>query len=329
MEKPLKIRALSLFSGGLDSMLAVCVLRDQGIEVHAITFESPFFSSATPRASAAQLNLPLIVQDFTQDITGLIESPPHGFGSGMNPCIDCHTRMFKRAGEYMQAQGFHFLCTGEVLNERPMSQNRRSLGIVAQGSGYPELILRPLSARHLPESKPEQLGWVDRTRRLDLEGRSRKRQMELAAHYGIKSYPTPAGGCLLTDPGYSKRLRELKDHEGLDLRLIALLRTGRHFRLPGNIRVIAGRNQKDNEMLAAAATPEDAVLKTAGIAGPVVMVLNAPDEQAIQTAAAICARYSDLAPGQTCTVLVTRHGMTRQLESIIPANRETLPEWLI
>ena len=329
MEEPSKIRALSLFSGGLDSMLAVCVLRDQGIEVHAITFESPFFSSATPRASAAQLELPLIVKDFTHDITGLIESPPHGFGSGMNPCIDCHTRMFKRAGEYMKGNGFHFLCTGEVLNERPMSQNRRSLEVVAQGSGYPELILRPLSALHLPESKPEQLGWVDRTRLLNLEGRSRKRQMELAAHYGIKSYPTPAGGCLLTDPGYSKRLKELKSHEGLDLRLISLLRTGRHFRLPGNIRVIAGRNQKDNELLAAAATPEDTILKTVGIAGPVVMVLTSPDEQAIQTAAAICARYSDLAPGQTCTVLATRQGITQQLEHIGPADRDKVPEWMI
>jgi len=310
-------------------MLAVCVLRDQGIEVHGITFESPFFSAATPRASAAQLNLPLTVKDFTHDITELVENPPHGFGSGMNPCIDCHTRMFKRAGEHMTANGYHFLCTGEVLNERPMSQNRRSLDIVAQGSGYAPLILRPLSAQHLPETQPEQSGWVDRTRLLNLEGRSRKRQMELAAHYGIKHYPTPAGGCLLTDPGYSKRLKELKAHEGLDLRLVTLLRTGRHFRLPGNIRVIAGRNQKDNELLTAAAGPEDAVLKTDGIAGPIVLVMNSADEQTLQTAAAICARYSDLPAGQSCTVLVTRNGITRQMEHIEPADRDKVPEWMI
>jgi tRNA U34 2-thiouridine synthase MnmA/TrmU len=289
------IRALSLLSGGLDSRLAACVLREQGIEVHGVVFTSPFFGAAAARAAADQLGIPLHVLPFTDDILALVRNPPHGFGAGMNPCIDCHARMLKRAGAFMDAEGFHFLSTGEVLNERPMSQNRRSLEIVAQSSGYPDLVLRPLSARLLPETRPETLGWVDRNRLLALEGRSRKPQFELAERYGVRDYPQPAGGCLLTEPNFSARLRDLKAHEGLeDVRLIERLKIGRHFRLDERTRLVVGRNERDNEWLAAHADARDLVLSTVDVPGPTALLPACASPSLLRQAASICARYADV-----------------------------------
>jgi len=292
------VRALSLLSGGLDSRLAVCVLRDQDIEVHGAVFTSPFFGAAAAREAADQLGIPLHVLPFTEDILVLIAAPPHGFGAGMNPCIDCHARMLNRAGAFMEANGFDFLSTGEVLNERPMSQNRRSLETVAKASGYPDRIVRPLSARLLPETRPETLGWVDRNRLLAIEGRSRKPQFELAARYGIRDYPQPASGCLLTEPNFAARLRDLKAHEGLDdLRQIERLKVGRHFRLDERTKLIVGRNERDNEWLAAQARADDLVLSPVEVPGPTALLPAAATPMHVEKAAAICARYSDAPPG--------------------------------
>jgi tRNA U34 2-thiouridine synthase MnmA/TrmU len=305
MNKPSPVRALSLLSGGLDSRLATCVLRDQGIEVHGVVFESPFFSSAAARRASEQLGLPLHVIPFTEDIIGLVEHPPHGFGGEMNPCIDCHARMLRRAGALMEELGFHFLSTGEVLNQRPMSQNMASLALVARESGYADLIVRPMSARLLPETRPEREGWVDRSRLLDLQGRSRKPQMKMAERYGISDYPTPAGGCLLTEPNFAARLRDLKKHEGIrDLKAIELLRVGRHFRLGPRTKVIVGRNQQDNDWLESHAG-DDAVLAVDDVPGPTVLIHGEVPEGTLQAAASICARYAPRvanAPSATVTV---------------------------
>jgi len=308
------IRALSLLSGGLDSQLAVCVLREQGLEVAAVTFESPFFSADNARRAARQLDLPLQVIDFTDDIVALVRHPPHGFGAGLNPCIDCHARMLQRAGRLMQEQGFSFLSTGEVLNERPMSQTRASLATVARDSGFGEWILRPLSARRLPETRPEQLGWVDRSRLLALEGRSRRPQIELAARYGLRDYPTPAGGCLLTEPNFCRRLLDLRSHEGLDdARALRRLGLGRHFRLEPRVKLIVGRNREDNEALRAAAGPEDLVLSFQQTAGPTALLSARCSEETLRLAAAVCARYCDAPPGADVAVSATCGGHTRTL----------------
>lgn len=299
------IRALSLLSGGLDSQLAVCVLKAQGIDVHGIAFESPFFGAQAARDAAAQLGIALSVVDFTKDIVEILESPKHGFGSCMNPCIDCHTRMLNRAGGMLETLGCGFLSTGEVLNERPMSQNRTSLAVVAKDSGYEDLLLRPLSATLLPETKPERLGWVDRARLLALQGRSRKPQIALAAQYGLVRYPAPAGGCLLTDPIFSRRLRDLKQHGSLtDVRALGLLKAGRHFRLGPEAKLIVGRNQTDNEIIAAAAGSRDTVLSMETIAGPVALLTGNPTPELIRVAAEICVRYSDAGAGQVARVNV-------------------------
>jgi len=321
-----RIRALSLLSGGLDSRLAILLLREQAIDVHGVVFDSPFFDSGKGRQAAEELNVPVHVVDFSRDIVALLRNPPHGFGSCMNPCVDCHMRMISRTGEMLEEMGFDFLSTGEVLNQRPMSQNRQSLEVVAGQSGYGDLVLRPLSARLLPETRPEREGWVDRSRLLDIEGRSRKRQIELADRYGLSDYPTPAGGCLLTEPGFCKRLRDLKSHEGLNgVRSLTLLRFGRHFRLNHNVKMIVGRNEKDNTYLEGNAELYDLLLKVEGFPGPTGLLPLAAGEDSITLGAAICARYSD-APGDRPVEVRIRSAREIRKVRVVPAEPASIDQ---
>jgi len=317
------VRAVSLLSGGLDSQLSVCLLQDQGIEVHGIVFSSPFFSLDAARRAAEQLRVPLHVQDFTRDILELLRSPPHGFGSCMNPCIDCHARMILRAGEYAVKEGFDFLCTGEVLNERPMSQNRRSLDIVANDSGHGDILLRPLSAKLLPETRMEREGLVDRSRLMALQGRSRKIQLEMAERYGFRYIPTPAGGCRLTEPNFCRRLDDLKKHEGLDdVRNINLLMVGRHFRLGPDVRLVVGRSLEDNEAIEKQAGVDDTILSVDGIPGPTCLLRGCAQEAQVRQAASICARYSDTEAGRQVTVVV-RSATGEQRVLVTPADQSS------
>lgn len=312
---PQPVSALGMLSGGLDSQLALCVVREQGVRVEAVVFESPFFDAARARKATAGLGIPLHVIEFTDDIVGLVKSPPHGFGKGMNPCLDCHARMIRRTGELADRLGFQFIFTGEVLNQRPMSQNRASLDVVAAESGYAGRLLRPLSAGLLPPTQPEREGWVDRARLLSLEGRSRTRQFELAAHYGIADYPMPAGGCRLTEPNFSRRLRELRDHEGLDdVAGIRLLRLGRHFRLGPRLKIVVGRSEEDNAAIEGFAGPGDWLLNAEDIPGPTVLVPGSASEDQLQFAASVAARYSDAAAGAQVTVAARSASGTRLLQ---------------
>ena len=319
---PKTARALALISGGLDSQLAVCVLKEQGVHVEGICFESPFFDSAKARRAAQQAGVELHVVDFTVDIAALLEHPRHGFGACMNPCIDCHLTMLRRAGERMTTMGFDFLVTGEVLNQRPMSQTPHNLEVVARESGYADLVLRPLCARLLPETRPEREGWVDRGRLLDLNGRNRKPQLALAAKYGFKDIPTPAGGCLLTEPQFCGRVRDLRAHEGLaDPRDLRRLRWGRHFRLADRVKLILGRNRQENEWLEHDANPEETVLCTVDVPGPTGVLSPGATEDQIQGAAAICVRYSDGRNAESAIVLVRQATGERQL-NVAPARPE-------
>jgi len=322
-----QIRALCLLSGGLDSQLAVCVLRDQGIEVHGVVFTSPFFTVAPARRAAAQLGIPLHEVNFLGDIVELLNGPKHGFGKCMNPCIDCHARMLTRAGEMMREYGFHFLCTGEVLNERPMSQNRQSLDVVANESGYSQFVVRPLSAKLLPPTLAEREGWVDRERLLALQGRGRKPQFQLAEQYGLKEYPSPAGGCRLTEPNFCRRLEDLKAHEGLrGERSLVLLRYGRHFRLGEKTKLIVGRHEKDNAVIEGTAELYDLVLKMEDIPGPTGLLPITARPEEIELAARICARYSDCDAGETVAVRVRSARETRRLQ-VTPIESESIESW--
>jgi len=290
---PRRVRSLGLLSGGLDSMLAVKVLADQGTEITGLSFQTPFFSPQNAIKAANELGIPLVIQDITPEHLKIVKKPPSGYGANMNPCIDCHALMIREAGKKMEEEGYDFVFTGEVLNERPMSQTKRSLLRVAKLSGYGDCLLRPLSAKLLPETKPERDGLVDRERLLDIEGRSRKRQLALARKYGLKEFPTPAGGCLLTDPFFSKRLKELFTHnKECSIRDIELLKVGRHFRVCGK-KVIVGRNEQDNQILKNTAKETDIVLSAEHIPGPIGLLCGGGSNEVVEIVAGICVRHSD------------------------------------
>ena len=206
------MKALALLSGGLDSILAVRVIMEQGIEVIGVCFVTPFFGPENARKAAGVLGVKLIEHDFTEEYFAMMKSPRYGFGGNMNPCIDCHGLMLKTAHSLLEKFDASFLITGEVLGERPMSQTRGGLNAVLKLSADRDLVLRPLSAKLLEPTKPEREGWADREKLHDFSGRGRKRQEELAQSFGIKDYPQPAGGCLLTEEKYSQRLKELIEH---------------------------------------------------------------------------------------------------------------------
>jgi tRNA-uridine 2-sulfurtransferase len=316
----LKTKAIALFSGGLDSILAFKVVAEQGIEVLGVTFSTPFFGAEKARETARRIGLPLAVIDFTDEHLRMLHSPRYGYGKNMNPCIDCHTLMLKVAGRRMEAEGADFVLTGEVLGQRPMSQGKQSLHVVAKNAGYPDRILRPLSARLLPETEPERSGKVDRSRLLDIEGRGRKRQMEMAAAYGITSYPPPAGGCLLTDPIFARRLRDLFDHDPAHgLRDIELLKVGRHFRLAETTKAVVGRNAMDNATIERLAETTDALIRVEQFPGPTVLVPGGGGDAERRLAAALCARYSDAPRDRESVVRCLLEGAATLL-TVMPAS---------
>ncbi len=298
------VRALGLCSGGLDSILAALVLRDQGIQVVWVCFETPFFGAERARQAARQTGVELIVRSITPIYLEMLRHPHCGYGRHMNPCMDCHALMFRLAGEIMEKEGFDFLFSGEVLGQRPMSQTRNALRYVEKHSGRAGLILRPLSARRLPETFPEQQGLVDRNRLLDLSGRGRKAQIAMAAQRGIVDYPAPAGGCLLTDKGYSTRLRDLFGHQS-DWREseLHLLKYGRHLRLGPRTKVVVGRNRIENEQIESYIDPGcDIRLKCVSFPGPLAVVPGGAPQELILLAAAICAGYGKTAADRAATI---------------------------
>ena len=288
-----KARGLSLLSGGLDSQLAVCVLRDAGAEMEGITFSTPFFAPDAARKAAAALGIQLHVIDFTDDELALVQNPPHGFGGAMNPCIDCHATMIRRAGELMTQLGYDFVATGEVLNQRPMSQNRQSLGVVEKASGLVGRLVRPLCAQLLDPTIPEQEGLIDRSKLLGLSGRRREPQFELAKKYGLVDYPSPAGGCKLTEKGFGRRLKDLMVHEGLDdRRLVELLNIARRFRLPDGTGVILGRDVTENATLTKACAPTDTLVAPISVPGPTALIPKVCTQDGLDQAARLVCAWS-------------------------------------
>ncbi len=246
-----KVRALGAFSGGLDGMLASRVLMDQGIHVETVTFDSPFFDVEAGRKAAAVVGVPWRAIDFSDDIINLLFNPPSGFGKNMNPCIDCHVAMFMRLKEFAKKEGFDFIFSGEVVGQRPMSQNRGSLNRVKNLSHAGDMLLRPLSAKILEPTPMEEAGLVDREKLLDLNGRGRTRQIEMAKQYGFSFIPSPGGGCLLTDPGYATRLGILKNLDLLSGDNARMIKFGRMFILDEAIGLVGRSSEENDRMLEA------------------------------------------------------------------------------
>jgi tRNA-uridine 2-sulfurtransferase len=291
------MKAIALVSGGLDSILAAKLVKEQGIEVVPVNFKIPFChrTNAFTSRVAAFLNTPLTTIDISGEFLEMLSRPRHGFGSNMNPCIDCKILMFRKAKELMLSSGAECIVTGEVLGQRPMSQHRRALDIIEKESGLEGILLRPLSAQLLPETVAEKEGKVSRSSLLNFSGRQRRPQMGLAEQWGLNDYAQPSGGCLLTDPEFTKRLKELIEHNEMGLGSIELLKVGRHFRLAPGLKLVVGRNQKENAGIQALAQKGDyLVMPDETLAGPTALARGALDQETGRLACAITARYCDL-----------------------------------
>ena len=263
---------MGLISGGLDGALAAKIVKLQGIDVLGLTFVTPFVK---PRVDKLAESIGVTIQpiDISQEYLGLIRNPCFGFGSNMNPCIDCHIFMLKKAGEIALRNKAGFLITGDVLGQRPMSQNKAALSKMEKESGLQGLILRPLSAKLLPITVPEQQGWVNRNRLFDFSGRSRKPQLQLAEGLGLSGFSQPAGGCLLTDPAFSRRLKDLLTYKPeFDLSDIELLKLGRHLRLSHKTKLVVGRHHQENQQLIKFINSDYIVLEPVDIPGPTVIL---------------------------------------------------------
>jgi tRNA-specific 2-thiouridylase len=297
-----RVKALALLSGGLDSILAARLVAAQGIEVVGVSFVSPFFDAASAQKAAAEAGIELVVIDLSEDILELLRGPKHGFGRHVNPCIDCHALMVRRAATKMEELGASFVVTGEVVGQRPKSQMRFGLEVVERESRLKGYLLRPLSARLLSPTVPEESGWIDREKLLGLHGRTRKPQMELASEFGITHYASPAGGCLLTDENYSRGIRDLIDHGGLSVADVRLLSVGRQFRLSERAKLVVGRNHGENEALFGLAPPGSKLVKTVDKKGPVAVLAGEPNDEDFELAAGVVARYADTSKDEVVRV---------------------------
>jgi len=284
-------KAIALFSGGLDSILAVKVMQSLDYTVYPVFFQAPYITPEKAIHSASANGLDISVMDITARHLEMMKAPSHGFGKNYNPCIDCHALMFQVAGELLEEYGAHFLISGEVLGQRPMSQHLRALRSVGNLSGFADLIVRPLSQAYLPPTLPVREGWVDVSLLPKLQGRSRSAQFELAKQLGVVDYPPPGGGCLLTDRNYSLRMDDLVVHGQDDLYNIVLLRRGRHFRLSPVHKLIIGRDAADNAALEEEIR-QGTSLRIKDKNGPLGLVTGAdPDPETIRLAGSILVSY--------------------------------------
>lgn len=241
--------AIALFSGGLDSLLAVKWMQKAGYKVYPVYFLTPYMPIERALESARDNGLDLIIRDITTEHLKMMHDPNTSFGKNLNPCIDCHALMFRTAGAMLDELDAHYLISGEVLGQRPMSQRVNAMNQVGNLSGYRDLIIRPLCQKLLRETAPLREGWVDLDDMLDIHGRGRVRQLQLAEELGITRFPPPAGGCLLTDKNYTLRLQDLISHQQMDEENLELLKYGRHFRLDESVKLIIGRDERENGCL--------------------------------------------------------------------------------
>ena len=290
------MKAIALFSGGLDSTLAMKLIIDQGIEVLAININTGF-GSTKDRLShmqnmcdqvGAELKIVDIQSEYLQDV---LFDPKHGYGKNFNPCIDCHAKMFAVAKRIMEAEGASFLISGEVMGQRPMSQNKEAMQTVLDESNCEGLLLRPMSAKRLEPTLPESEGWVDREKLEGIVGRSRDRQMELAREIGLENFESPGGGCLLTDENFSKKMVDFIKYDTFEVRDIPVMKFGRHLRLPDGAKLVVGRQQDENEFLENIENEKYYHLKTIGIPGPHGLLSRSASENDKAIAAKVMLTY--------------------------------------
>lgn len=324
-------RALAMISGGLDSILAAKLIKEQGVEVIGICYRSYFFNEENAKRMTAQVGIPLEVIDFSEEHLDMVKNPKHGWGKNMNPCIDCHAMMMKYSGELLKKFDADFIITGEVLNQRPMSQNKSALDLVKKQSGYSEKILRPLCAKNLKPTQMELDGLVDREQLMEISGRNRKPQMELAEKWGIKDYPSPAGGCKLTDPNYSLRLKELIERKkDADEKDVNLLKYGRHFVTENGTKVIVSRTGEEGEFIKPFLNSNDLMFITTKFNGAMVIIPqgNIPNDEDLSIACQLAARYSK---GKDEEIVEVKYGKVGtdfdKFKEVVPIKQEELVKY--
>lgn len=292
-----RTKAVALLSGGLDSTLAVKLVLDQGIDVEAVNFVSPFCLCRKGGCGALEvaknLNIPLKTITVGEEYLRIVRKPQFGYGKNMNPCIDCRIFMLKKAKKYAEEIGASFIFTGEVLGQRPMSQHRKTLGIIEKEAGLKGKILRPLSAKLLPPTEVEKKGLVSRETLLGIEGRSRKKQIRLAQELKVTEYSCPGGGCLLTYREFTSKLKDLFEHKKrISLKDVRLLKVGRHFRF-GKNKIIVGRNEAENRLLLQMKITNDYCFEAQDTGSPITLLQGPKTRIAVKRAAELTVYYSD------------------------------------
>jgi tRNA-specific 2-thiouridylase len=303
------MKAIALFSGGLDSTLAMKLIIDQGIDVIALNLDIGFGSTKSRKehmqSMCDQVGAELRILDIRdQYLKEILFNPKYGYGKNFNPCIDCHGNMFRIAKELMEPWEASFLISGEVVGQRPMSQRRDALDLVTDLSETDDILLRPMSAKVLPPTLPEREGWVDREKLLGITGRNRDIQLKMAEEIGLKDFEKPGGGCLLTDENFSKKLEEFIKYDTLEVEDIALLKCGRHLRLPDGAKLVIGRHKEDNEMISAAITPKYKKIRLLNAVGPTSAISANASEADKALAAKLTATYGKTSPNETYDVRV-------------------------
>ncbi|TNF55436.1 DUF814 domain-containing protein [bacterium] len=330
-------KAIALYSGGLDSTLAILVMLRQGIDVTAITFLNHFgcdisdrsSCSKNPFAAAEQFGFAVKLAHLSEKFIEIVKKPKFGHGKNMNPCIDCRILMLREAKQFMHMAGAEFIITGEVIGQRPMSQRKSLFPMIDKEAGLRGFVLRPLSAKFLEVTIPEEKGIIKREKLYGISGRSRKPQMALAKEFGLKDYPAPAGGCLLTEPNYAYRLMELLEHnKSPEFRDINILRIGRHFRFSPDCKIIVGRNRGENEMLLSLTERDAHILKVEGYGSPITVIMGTATESALFIAASLCARYSSARHLSEIDVTVSNYSKRFCLK-VPPATEEIISKYRV
>ena len=331
--------AIALFSGGLDSALAILLILRQDIEVTALTFMTHFgcdlgdrsSCGSNPYPAAEKFGFNVKLMHLGQKFVDIVENPVYGRGANMNVCIDCRILMLSEAKAFMEMTNADFIITGEVVGQRPFSQVRDKIHLVEREAGLRGKLLRPLSAKLLPPTQPELSGLVDREKLEGIAGRSRKRQMELANEFGLEDYPNPASGCLLTDVGYSNRLRDLIAHsERLTFDDLNVLKVGRHFRLDRNTKVVVGRNEQENNLIVSYSREGQYLLEAPDTGSPMTLVSGDTSEDNLRKAAIITARYTSARKEPQIRVVATRVADKATMEFVVaPAHDDDLTPIII
>lgn len=327
----MNIKALALVSGGLDSALAVKLVSEQGIEVEAINFHTSFCACGEENGKCPELGIRALIKELNvklrsievseEFISEVVINPKHGYGANMNPCIDCRIFILKKAKKLMEELKASFLVTGEVVGQRPMSQKLHQMKLIDKEADVEGIVLRPLSAKLLEPTAAEEKGWINREKLLGIYGRTRKEQLRLAKEKNITKFSAPAGGCLLTDPGYANRLRDFLKFDGKPaVKDVMLLKLGRHFRLKPNLKLIVGRNETENKELMVFGKNNVLVLETKDYPGPVALLLGKHNKEDLSFASSIVSRYSDI-PKEQLADVECRNGISQenQLLKVMPA----------